>query len=396
MKTKTLTSLVAWPLLLLVFSTPVISADNPKDQPVRKAAIFVDNRAGATLNDKVAAFEDSLTSRLAGKGFALLSRDAVVQALGKNTTLDKLLQDNTTAQRLAQNLGADSLIIASITSLGSEKKTFKDANLETVNMIHTLRVTGRILDAAQGAAWAGETVMVNKTIRFTANSQTESSDLFNELLDEAATKLADALSRRAAALPVPVAPALAEFTIACGMQDLAQLPVSVPDVRVKPDGTVFVGTNRYEVVAMDVTVELDGTVIGSAPGAFKAAPGLHKIRLTREGFNAWERTINIYPGQQLKVAIQMSEAGYARWQNNLTFLLALKTGEKLTDAAVTVAEGFAQTLRQSGYRVDNRVDVKADIKTDVKALIEAKGKSLFEGANFKTSLFPDKDKDKDK
>jgi len=385
-------------LALLFTGVPAARAAEPAAAPpaVRKAAIFVENRAGAALNDKVAAFEDSLTSRLAGKGFALLSRDAVVQALGKNTALDKLLQDNTTAHRLAQTLGADSLIIASIASLGTEKKTFKDANLETVNMVHTLRVTGRILDAAQGAAWAGETVAVSKTTRFTPNSQTESTDLFNELLDEAATKLAEALSRRPTALPPPSTPALADFTVACGMQDLAQLPVSVPDVRVRPDGTVVVGTNRYDVIAMDVTVELDGTVIGSAPGAFKAAPGLHKIRLTREGFKDWERTVNIYPGQQLRVAIQMSEVGYARWQNNQTFLLGLEAGKKLTDAAVTVAEGFAQTLRQSGYRVDNRVDAKVDLKTDVKALIEAKGKSLFDGANFKTSLFPEKDKDNDK
>jgi len=382
-------------LAMLLAGVPAIRAAEPPP-PARKAAIFVENRAGAALNDKVAAFEDSVTSRLAGKGFALLSRDAVVQALGKNTALDKLLQDNTTAQRLAQTLGADSLIIASIASLGTEKKTFKDANLETVNMVHTLRVTGRILDAAQGAAWAGETVAVSKTTRFTSNSQTESTDLFNELLDEAATKLAEALSRRPTALPPSSTPALADFTVACGMQDLAQLPVSVPDVRVKPDGTVVVSTNRFEVIAMDVTVELDGTVIGSAPGAFKAAPGLHKIRLTREGFKDWERTVNIYPGQQLRVAIQMSEAGYARWQNNQTFLLGLETGKKLTDAAVMVAEGFAQTLRQSGYRVDNRVDAKVDLKTDVKALIEAKGKSLFDGANFKTSLFPEKDKDNDK
>lgn len=393
MKTLNLASFVA----LLFMGIFGLHAAEPgtKQSPIRKAAIFVENRAGAALNDKVASFEDFLTSRLAGKGFAPISRDAVVLALGKGTALDTLLQNNTTALRLAQNLGADSLIIVSVASLGNEKKTFKDANLETVNMVHTLRVTGRILDAAQGAAWGGDTIKVTKTTRFTANSQTESSELFNELLDEAALKLAEVLAGKPAALPAPGAPALADFAITCVMQDLAQLPISVPDVRLKPDGTVVVSTNRFEIVPLDVTVELDGTVIGSAPGAFKAAPGLHKIRLTREGFRDWERTINVYSGQQLKIAIQMSEAGYGRWKDNQTFLLGLETGKKLTDAAVTVAEGFAQTLRQSGYRVDTRADVKVDAKTDVKALIEAKGKSLFDGANFKTSIFG-KDSDSDK
>jgi len=40
-------------------------------------------------------------------------------------------------------------------------------------------------------------------------------------------------------------------------------------------------------------------------------------------------------------------------------------------------EGFAQTLRQSGFRVDSKTDV------NVKANIEAKGKSLFDGATLK-------------
>ena len=394
---KTLNSALFVALLFMGMCGLHAAESGPKQTSIRKAAIFVENRAGAALNDKVGSFEDLLTSRLAGKGFALISRDAVVLALGKGTALDTLLQNNTTALRLAQNLGADSLIVVSIASLGSEKKTFKDANLETVNIVHTLRVTGRILDVGQGAAWAGDTVKVSKTARFTANSQTESTELFNELLDEAALKLAEVLAGKPAALPATGAPALADFSIACVMQDLAQLPISVPDVRLKPDGTVIVGTNRFEVVPLDVTVELDGTVIGSAPGAFKAAPGLHKIRLTREGFRDWERTINVYPGQQLKVAIQMSEAGYGRWKDNQTFLLGLETGRKLTDAAVTVAEGFAQTLRQSGYRVDTRmdakIDTKIDAKADIKALIEAKGKSLFDGAQINTSLFG-KDKDK--
>jgi len=50
---------------------------------------------------------------------------------------------------------------------------------------------------------------------------------------------------------------------------------------------------------MDVTVELDGIAIGSAPGSFQGFPGLHKLRLSREGFDSWERTVNLYDGQNL-------------------------------------------------------------------------------------------------
>ena len=159
------------------------------------------------------------------------------------------------------------------------------------------------------------------------------------------------------------------------MQDLAQLPVSIPDVRLTKDNTVVIGENKLEVQLLDVTVELNGTVIGSAPGTFRAPPGLSKIRLSREGFRDWERTINVMAGQKLKVALQMSDAGYARWKDNTAFLQKLKNGEKLTDAAVKAIEGAAQMLRQSGYKVDVKGDVKLDVKGDVK--VDAKGRIVF-------------------
>jgi hypothetical protein len=49
--------------------------------PLRKVAIIVENRAGAQLNDKVAVFEDLLSSRIAGKGYSIISRDVTVNAL---------------------------------------------------------------------------------------------------------------------------------------------------------------------------------------------------------------------------------------------------------------------------------------------------------------------------
>ena len=106
--------------------------------------------------------------------------------------------------------------------------------------------------------------------------------------------------------------------------------------------------------AIDVTVELDGVALGSAPGDFKARPGLHKISLSREGFDTWERTINIYEGQTLRVALQMSAAGYARWTDATSFLAGLDKDRKLTDAEVKRIEGLAKFYSESHYRVDTK------------------------------------------
>jgi hypothetical protein len=114
---------------------------------------------------------------------------------------------------------------------------------------------------------------------------------------------------------------------------------------------------------MDVTVELDGVAIGSAPGTFQGRPGLHKIRLSREGFDTWERTINIYDGQTLRVALQMSDAGYARWMDTTGFLSTLDNNRKLTDAEVKRIEGIGEFFKNSHYRVDTKENVHVTYKS---------------------------------
>lgn len=337
-----------------------------------KAAIFVENRAGKDLDGKADALEDLLSARAAGRGFTIISRQNAIEAInrsGGGTDLDKELSDRSSALRLAQNLGADVILKVSLTTYGVEKKTFKSEAIETVNVIHNLRVGYQVLEAGEAGSLAGDTVKVSKSLRAAAGSSTESSDILNDLLDEAAEKLAVTLPQKRAAIQDALTKAEnVELTIVCGVTDLVQQPLGIPDIRVAEDGRVLQSTNMLDVQLLDVTVELNGTVIGSAPGTFKVPPHLNKIRLSRQGFVPWERTINVVQGQKLRVALQLSDQGYQRWKDSTTYLTALEAGKKLTQAGVTAIEGFAQMLRQSGYKVDVKTDVKAE------------GKSLFDGA----------------
>ena len=111
--------------------------------------------------------------------------------------LDQQLSRNSSALRLAQMMGADYIIAASITSFGMEKKAFEGYGVKTVNLIHNLRVSYKILEAVQGGSLVADTVKVSKTTRFTEGSHTEDSDMINELLDEASIKVAESLSKKA-------------------------------------------------------------------------------------------------------------------------------------------------------------------------------------------------------
>jgi hypothetical protein len=427
--------------------------------PLRKVAIIVENHAGAQFNDKVAVLEDLLSSRIAGQGYSVISRDVTVNALKsydtagiavtaqsavnasattaaehkaaanasgqanaaqtsaigaaagvgtdtntaaldlarkdsaaieasqtasdrssgsssaglgvaqsssaqiavtpETTRLDQALNNNTSALRLAQSLGADFILIPSITSYGTEKKTYRGNGISTVNQIHYLRVGYKIVEAGAGGEITGSTVMASKTIRQSDNLQVDNSDLINELLDDAAGQLADKLVQSANTLPTTVAKdRMVSFKIACSMTDPRQQPILVSAIGVTADDRVVMTNPPVAVQPMDVTVELDGVAIGSAPGEFKAFPGLHKLRLSREGFDAWERTVNVYEGQTLRVALQMSAAGYARWADTTAFLSRLENNRKLTDAEAEKIRSIAKFFSESHYRVDTKEGTK--------------------------------------
>ena len=352
----------------VIETTKTYQQDTPRDIQ-RKIAIIVENRAAAGLNDKVAVLEDLVSSRVAGKGLSVISRDVVTRSLknyatgnnpnGELNAVDQALENGTTALNLAQTLGADYILVPAITSLGAETKTYNGNGIATVNVTHRLRVTYKIVDAGTGGAVRGDTVIAEKTTRQTANVQTEDTDVLNDLLDDAAQQLADTIVQSAGTLAATTAKAdQVTFQVSCTLADPQNQPVTIPPLYLTTDNTVVLTNLPVPVQALDVNVELDGVVLGSAPGEFKARPGLHKIRLTREGTGTWERTINVSEGQTLRVALQLTPDSYARWTATTSFLADLVNGKKLTDAQVKVYEGLAKFLSESHYRVDTKENLQ--------------------------------------
>lgn len=352
------------------------------DEFEQVAAIFVANRAGKAFNDEVMLVEDLIVSQVSDLGFVTLSREVVMDALsgyggGKSdvaTELDKRLLENTSALALARNLGASHIISVSIGSFARNKKQFRDTDgsyggISTDVSQYVLRVPYKILDATRGGSLTADTIKVSKTIRQTDGLVIEEGDLLNDLLDEASQQIASSLEKRIKQGRIKDSAQLAErvdLTVHCGMTDL-----SIPDVKKQEDGSYQIVANAYKLEPMSVTVEIDGMVVGTAPGTFPVRPGISKIRLSREGFKEWARTINVYDGQVLNVSLQMDEAGYDRWRENISFLQNQKDGAVITEAQAELIRGKAKEFEQSGMRIDYRIDAdKApDVEIHEKSLI---------------------------
>lgn len=381
-------------------ASPAVEAvEAPAADPgprVRKVAIFVKNRAGKQYDEQVAQLEDLISSRITDMGFAVIAREDAINAVSKfagqgpnqgqavrtEPDLDQVLSDSTSALRLTQNLGADYILTASMVSFGQNKRKFTGYGVETLNVESVLRVSYKLLDAVEAGSLTGGVVKATMMQRFDENSSSE-LELVNELIDAASVKLTEQLQQKVAANAIREAPEgdakFVNVTISAGMQDL-----NVPDVVKNERGEWILTANTYKLEALGVTVEVNGTVVGSAPGVFEVPKGLNKLRLTREDFEPWERTVNFKDGAFMVVAMSLTERGRQKWLENMAIFEQLKKDRQLTDAEVEAIQGFAQMLRQSGFKVDVKRDARSDIRSDVNVnttegvKIEQKNQSLWQ------------------
>ena len=158
-------------------------------------------------------------------------------------------------------------------------------------------------------------------------------------------------------LKVAAAAGKVEVALACALRDLGGAEISLEDIRIGENNQVVKGDKSIPVEA-SASIEVDGITVGTTPAKVKLTPGLHKLRLTREGCKDYEATISAEAGMSLAPTLQLTPAGYARWKDLRAFLNGLDNGRKLTDAEVKVLEGKAQELRQSGIKVDTKEGAK--------------------------------------
>ena len=341
------------------------SMESPK-----RAAIFVANRSGAVLNDQLPIFEDMMIAQVTDLGFEVISREVVLNAVGdlqkKETVnkLDALLSEQTSALRLSQNLGADYLLFVTLVSLDEEQRSVNAYGVTYDNHMYTLRASYRILDGNTGASLTAGMVAPTRMIQQTKQSQTSTTGLVRELLAKASREMAANLGEKnskGAIRTVDVAKEQVEFQISIALND-----VQFPELILDAEGRAHLSSSSVNVQPLAVAVDLDGFTIGSTgTGAFatlNASPGLHRIRLAREDLVPVERMVNIHEGMTLNMTMQLTDEARAKWQEDTLFLDTLKRRAELTDAEVERIRGFAQMLRQSGYKVDIKVDTDEGIK----------------------------------
>ncbi len=337
--------------------TAQLSAQAPLVPQAYRVAIVVANRANCEA-DQIEALEDYITGKVTDVGLRVISRETKMDAVGgmdRNAQVAKLdaeMSESTSAIRLAQTLGADYLLQVTVSGVDQNLSNVNAYGVKAVNTETVVRVTYKILDGVTGESLAADTVRAARRGQQTAQSSEARSGEVNALLEEAAAKVAASVQRAIARGRITAPAAAAGLVTVSFATEAADL--YVPDVRINAENTLTIAESKFKVSPLSATVTVDGLAVGSAPGTFQVKPGLSKVRVLREGFKPWERTVNFVNGLSLVVTLEMSDEGYAKWKDATAFMNALKNGAKLTDAEVKVLEGQAKMLEQSGFKVNTK------------------------------------------
>ena len=240
--------------------------------------------------------------------------------------------------------------------------------IKVENLIYNLRGTYSVLDGYNGGQVAGGTYLGSSIIQNSRSVQTESDDVFNDILQDAAAQIVEAMNKKIASIPRSSAENKVLVTIASYVKDLDGHELSLPDIRLT-EGKAVRNEDSFPAL-LSANVSVDGFAVGATPVNLKLFPGPHKLELTRPGFQSVQLNFIAQDGVVLSPSMWLSNEGFSRWKEIRDFLQALDTKRALTAAQVKVMEGYAQELRQSGYLVEvksnQKIDQHQDIKVDTK------------------------------
>ncbi|MEI7766826.1 MAG: PEGA domain-containing protein [Phycisphaerae bacterium] len=332
------------------------------------AAIFISNRLGEKYNNKILPLQDYVVAESNAVGYSCITLENTQESIAPND-LDRAMKNEASRLALVRNLGADYLLTANLTSYDEDvvEKTVYGVKVE--QKTYTLTLTYAVADRNLGGALDGGIVTVTKDIPKTAAVSTTANP-FNELLRRGASELAAKFKKD---LPPPLPLNMARFFVDVRVQSFV-----VPNIVKNTQGEYVVSSEKFHLLAEKATIGLDGAAVGTTPQLLSGPKGLHKMRVTRDGCRSWEDNISINEGAEFVIDLQLSDETLQRWKQMTTFLSDLKDSEKLSDAKAEVIKGFAQTLRQSGFKVDLKADVKADINSkDFKAINEMVSKCMW-------------------
>ena len=254
----------------------------------RRVALVVQNHTSDAPTLPMAAFADTLTSRLSGKTLRVINPHNVI-GVDQNRTAAGEMMPEASAQEIGRMLNADGVVTASI-------QEFTGEDIGVPAIAHSLKV--RLALSLSDSA-TGETVCGVDGVEFSKNYTAEkvksdTATLYEGLMHGAAAKAAERLLAKVA--------------------DAGWEPGAVKLI------DVFFGCN-----VLGADVQIDGQSYGTCPAQIALTPGSHSLLVSYPPyyFNFKRRAMFNQDGQTFKVVLELTPEGEEQRNRGLEYEMKL-------------------------------------------------------------------------
>ena len=261
----------------------------------RRVALVVQNHTSDAPTLPMAAFADTLTSRLSGRTLRVVNPHNVI-GVNQNRTARGEEMPEASAQEIGRMTGADGVVTASI-----QEFTGEDIGVPAVAHKLKVRLALNLADASTGETVCGVDGITNSIIYTTEQVKGNTATLYEGLMHEAAAKAAEKLLAKVA--------------------DSGWEPGAVKPL------TVFFGCN-----VLGADVQIDGQSYGTCPAQISVTPGSHSLLVSYPPYyyDFRRRVMFNQEGQTFKVVLQLTPDGEAQRSRSLEYetkLVSLKKAQ---------------------------------------------------------------------
>ena len=258
----------------------------------RRVALVVQNHTSDAPTLPMAAFADTLTSRLSGKTFRVVNPHKVI-GVDQNRSAKGEIMPEASAQEIGRMLNADGVITAAI-----QEFTGEDIGVPAIAHSLKVRLALNLVDVATGATVCGipdendpDDDGVEESENYTTEKvKSDTATLYERLLHRAAAKAAK------------------KFLAKVATVEWNPGAVKLLDV--------FFGCN-----VLGADIQIDGQSYGTCPVQLSVTPGSHSVLISYPPyyFDFKRRAMFNQDGQTYKVVLQLTPEGEAQRNRSLEY-----------------------------------------------------------------------------
>ncbi len=286
----------------------------------RRVALVVQNHTSDAPTLPMAAFADTLTSRLSGKVLRVVNPHNVI-GVNQNRTAKGEIMPEASAQEIGRLLGAEGVVTASI-----QEFTGEDIGVPAIAHTLKVRLALNIADAATGETVCGVDGMEFSKNYTAEKVKSDTATLYEGLMHGAAAKAAEQL--------------LAKVSVAGW-------------VKTKEANVAHV---NFTCNIQGADVKIDGVAKGTVPAMVETTKGIHNLVVEYPFCVPYRAKAFFTDGQTYNIVLQLDATGRERFKSETLFAETIdrirKTGATDDYVRRTLADGTSQYWKNSGVKID--------------------------------------------